>query len=133
MLSLLEPMQITKKKADHIIKMSETCGRISEVLKKGDYPALDLAIVADINSTVGHSHATFDEIYVLAHGSISVEFYDPASKRRWTDELQADELCVIRKGIHHKVVDGSVGNKLMVICVPGFDMNDEQVSSILES
>ena len=124
-------MHTTKKKTDHIVVMTETCGRISEVLRKGDYPAFDLAVVDDIRSTVGHSHATFDEIYFLAHGTMSVEFYDPSSQQRWVDDLEADELCVIGKGIHHKVVDGSAGNKLIVVCVPGFDGSDERVSDVL--
>jgi mannose-6-phosphate isomerase-like protein (cupin superfamily) len=125
-------MHITKKKSDHAEKMSDTCGVISEVLRKGEYLGLDLAIVNDINTTVGHYHKSFDEIYVITGGFLSVEFYNPVENVRWNEEFQTDELCVISKGLHHKVIDGSPKNKLMVICVPGFDIADEHRSDVLE-
>ena len=126
-------MFITKKLTDHIKKTSETCGEISEVLTRGEYAHLDVAVICGITHTVAHYHASFDEVYLVASGALTVEFYDPARQHKWAETYHSDELCVIGKGLHHKVVGGTAQNKLIVICVPGFDLADEHISEVLES
>jgi mannose-6-phosphate isomerase-like protein (cupin superfamily) len=121
---------ITKLLSDHVVKTSPFCGAIHEILTGAEYsPSLALAI--DIRETVPHFHKTFDEVYFVLDGEISLALHDPATGKTTEQRLGADELCVITKGVHHKVVRSSAKNRLCVICVPHFDPSDEHKSEIL--
>jgi mannose-6-phosphate isomerase-like protein (cupin superfamily) len=121
---------ITKLLGDHVVKTSPFCGAIHEILTGAEYsPSLALAI--DIRETVAHFHKSFDEVYFVLDGEISLALHDPASGKTTEQRLGADELCVISKGVHHKVVRSSAKNRLCVICVPHFDPSDEHKSEIL--
>ena len=37
------------------------------------------------------------------------------------------KLCVVPKGIHHKVIDASPQNVLCVVCTPPFNLADESI------
>ena len=125
--------QIIRTKQDQITKDTPFCGKVTEILKKGDYAAFDLATLDNIHHTTGHYHATFDELYMMLAGSIDLALFDPTSGQKNYVTLNADEVCVIPKGWHHKVLNGSTGNKLLVICVPGFNPGDEEYSKFLET
>jgi mannose-6-phosphate isomerase-like protein (cupin superfamily) len=121
---------ITKLLGDHIVKTSPFCGAIHEILTGAEYsPSVALAI--DIRETVPHFHQTFDEIYFVLDGEIALTLHDPASGATTEQRLVADELCVITKGVHHKVAAASPKNRLCVICVPRFDPADEHKSDVL--
>jgi mannose-6-phosphate isomerase-like protein (cupin superfamily) len=121
---------ITKLLSDHVVKTSPFCGAIHEILTGAEYsPSIALAI--DIRETVPHFHKTFDEIYFVLDGEIALTLHDPATGKTTEQKLVADELCVITKGVHHKVAASSPNNRLCVICVPHFDARDEHKSEAL--
>jgi mannose-6-phosphate isomerase-like protein (cupin superfamily) len=121
---------ITKLLRDHVVKTSPFCGAIHEILTGAEYsPSIALAI--DIRETIPHFHQTFDEIYFVLDGEIALTLHDPASGKTTEQRLVTDELCVISKGVHHKVAASSAKNRLCVICVPHFDPGDEHKSAAL--
>jgi mannose-6-phosphate isomerase-like protein (cupin superfamily) len=121
---------ITKLLRDHVVKTSPFCGAIHEILTGAEYsPSIALAI--DIRETVPHFHKTFDEIYFVLDGEITLTLHDPANGKTIEQRLGADELCVISKSVHHKVAASSPKNRLCVICVPHFDPRDETKSEAL--
>ncbi|HEX9168374.1 MAG TPA: hypothetical protein VF886_05515 [Roseiarcus sp.] len=62
---------ITKLMRDHVVKTSPFCGAIHEILSGKEYsPSIALAI--DIRETVAHYHQTFDEIYFVLDGEITL-------------------------------------------------------------
>ena len=119
---------LVRKVTDHQVKESPWCGEIREILAGGAYPSLSVAVALDIRPTRAHFHRTFDEIYFVLDGSLTLRFHDPKTDRTWTESLGADELCVITRGIHHAVVEASPRNRLCVLCVPPFDPADETTS-----
>jgi hypothetical protein len=54
--------------------------------------------------------------------------YDPGVEKFSEHLLEPHELMVIAPGIHHKVMCASEKNRISVICLPGFDPNDEHMS-----
>lgn len=122
---------IIRKLHDHVVVQSPLCGEIREILRSGDYPAASLAVAVDIRPTEAHYHSGFDEIYFVLDGSITLRFYDPSEDRSWTESLCANELCLINKGVHHKIIESSETNRLCAICVPAFDHEDEYASDQL--
>lgn len=121
---------ILKHLSDHVIKHSPTCGAIHEVLRGQEYSP-NLAIAFDIGVTTPHYHKSFDEIYFVIEGAIDLRLHDPESEATTNHRLEANELCVITKGIHHQVTSASPKNRLAVITVPRFDMSDEHFSDKL--
>ena len=121
---------ITKLLKDHVIIKSPFCGELREVLPGQEYSP-DIAIAMDISPTTAHYHIGFDEIYFVLDGELLLQFYDPASGEITEQELAANELCVISKGIHHKVAEASASNRLCVITVPRFDASDEHLSGVI--
>ncbi|HTY25790.1 MAG TPA: hypothetical protein VMC85_21860 [Desulfomonilaceae bacterium] len=119
---------IVKLYKDHVVKQSPTCGELREILIGNDYPFLNIAVALDIKPTIAHYHKGFEEIYFVLDGWMNLTFFDPATDKIWTQRLGANELCVIGKGIHHKVIEASDNNRLSVITVPGFDGSDEHLS-----
>jgi mannose-6-phosphate isomerase-like protein (cupin superfamily) len=119
---------LTKKLADHFVIHSPFCGEIREIITGKDYDKLGIAIAVDIKPTTAHYHKTFDEIYFVLDGELELEFYDPALEKTWSEVLSANELIVVSKGIHHKVVRSSGHNRLCVVSVPPFHADDENPS-----
>jgi mannose-6-phosphate isomerase-like protein (cupin superfamily) len=119
---------IVKLLKDHHLKESPTCGELREILTAADYSQTNIAIALDIKPTKAHYHDNFDEIYFVLDGSISLKFYEVATARNWSQKLMANELCVISKGTHHKVIEASKTNRLCIITVPHFDAADEHLS-----
>jgi mannose-6-phosphate isomerase-like protein (cupin superfamily) len=117
-----------RKQEHHNIKMSPVCGKIIEILSSRDYPRIDIAIVLDIKPTKAHYHKSFEEIYFVLDGHITLGLYEPKENKYNECILEANELMVIAPGIHHKVMAASDKNRLCVICLPGFDPNDEHLS-----
>jgi mannose-6-phosphate isomerase-like protein (cupin superfamily) len=119
---------LTKKLADHFVIHSPFCGEIREIITGKDNDKLGIAIAVDIKPTTAHYHKTFDEIYFVLDGELELEFYDPALEKTWSEVLSANELIVVSKGIHHKVVRSSGHNRLCVVSVPPFHADDENPS-----
>ena len=111
---------IVKKVKDHHVITSNTCGNIHEILTDEDYDSLSVAVLPDSQPTKGHYHEKFEEIYFVLDGSVKLKFHNPENGRTWNEELSADELCVIPKGVHHVIEETSPGNRLCVMCVPRF-------------
>lgn len=82
------------------------------------------AIAIDIKPTTSHFHKTFDEIYFVLDGELELEFYDPTADKTWTEKLSTNELVVVSKGIHHKVIRASERNRLCVLSAPPFHADD---------
>lgn len=119
---------LIKHELDHHIVSSPTCGEIREILHNQDYN-LGIAICINIYPTQGHFHVTFDETYFLLDGQITLGLYDSSNKIRTEVKLKANELCIITKGIHHKVLEASAANRLCVISFPPFHSDDEHPSN----
>lgn len=58
---------------------------------------------------------TFDETYFVLDGQIDLELYDPSNGKTSVCHLKANELCVVTKGLHHKIIKASTENRLCVI------------------
>jgi mannose-6-phosphate isomerase-like protein (cupin superfamily) len=121
---------ILRHLADHIVKTSPTCGAIHEILRDGECSP-NLALAFNIGRTVPHYHTTFDEIYFVLDGTIDLRLHDPASALTTVHRLEANEVCVITRGIHHEILSASPANRLAVITSPRFDMSDEHASEVL--
>jgi len=119
---------LTKKLGDHIVVHSPFCGEIREIITGADYDKLGIAVAIDIKPTTAHFHKTFDEIYFVLDGEIELEFYDPATENTLNEVLTANELTVVSKGVHHRVVRASERNRLCVVSAPPFHEDDENPS-----
>lgn len=119
---------LIRKVADHQVKQSPWCGEIREILSASAYQPLSIAIALDIKPTKAHFHRSFDEIYFVLDGSLTLRLHDPVTEKTWTESVTTNELVVISKGVHHGVVEASAGNRLCVICTPPFDPSDETTS-----
>ena len=117
-----------KLASDQVVKQSPFCGEIREILVGSEYSP-NVAVAINIGKTTAHYHQTFDEVYFVLDGSIVLKLFDPASRQTTEQKLNANELCVITKGVHHQIVESSAENRLCVICAPRFDANDEHPSS----
>lgn len=120
---------LVKKVQDQVLISSPICGEIKEIIRGNDYAPLGLAVAIDIRPTQGHYHTTFDEIYFVLDGKLTLKLFDPISNDIWTEKLEANELIVISKGVHHRVIDSSDKNRLCVISVPPFHLDDEHDSN----
>jgi len=118
---------ITKLVKDHVVKVTPTCGEIREILSGNEYSP-NIAIALDIRPTKAHVHRGFDEIYFVLDGHLKIRLYDPVGDRRTELRLAANELCVITRGIHHRIIEASGKNRLCVITIPRFNAGDEQLS-----
>lgn len=119
---------IVKQFKDHIKVDARFCGQLREILTAADYPKLSIAIAVNIKDTEAHYHDDFEEIYFVLDGTILIELYDSHTEKKWIEQLNENELCVIRKGTHHRIIDYSDNNRLCVICVPPFNREDEHLS-----
>lgn len=121
-----------KKLSDIVIHQTPFCGEIREILALSDYQPVGIALAIDIQSTIAHYHQTFDEIYFVLDGTMTLELYDPQQDRRQFVELAANELCVVAKGVHHRISKASPQNRLCVVSTPSFQMGDEYPSDQFE-
>ena len=121
---------ITKLWKDHVIKQSPFCGELREILPGSEHSP-DIAIALDIRPTTAHFHQGFDEIYFVPDGNLVLELYDPAKGEIIEQKLSANELCVITKGIHHKIKEAAEKNRLCIITMPCFDGQDEHESEVI--
>ena len=124
---------IEKRVADQVVKYSDFCGELREILRCRECAGLDLAVLEDIHWTVGHFHRGFDEIYFQLDGKLIIAVFDPSNSETRIVELERNEVCVIPRGVHHKVIGGSTRNRLCCICIPGFDPSDENRSDRFEN
>ncbi len=122
---------LIKHLADHLVIHSPMCGEIREILTQSDYKPLGIALALDIQPTQAHYHRTFDEIYFVLDGQISVESFDPQDGTVRISELGSNELLVIKKGVHHRILSASERNRLCVITSPPFCREDELASDRL--
>jgi len=122
---------ILKKLADHVVIDNPLCGTIHNILRKSDFEGTNVAIAIDIRPTKAHYHQTFEEIYLVLDGSLTLALHDPANNSTREVELQANELCLINKGLHHVIKSASPKNRLCIITHPHFDPADETPSHIL--
>jgi mannose-6-phosphate isomerase-like protein (cupin superfamily) len=120
-----------KLKNDHKIIQTDTCGQIREILSGGEHPNLDLAIAIDIHPTKAHFHKSFDEIYFVLDGSMTLKTFDPLNGNLEEQQLQANELCLIPKGVHHKITQCSEKNRLCIISTPRWVAEDENSSDLI--
>lgn len=121
---------ILKLRADHVVKQSPTCGEIREILRGAEFSP-NVALAVNIGPTTAHWHAGFDEIYFVLDGEIELQLHDPATNATTTPRLGANELCVIPRGTHHRIVTASAENRLSVLTMPRFDPADEILSDRL--
>jgi mannose-6-phosphate isomerase-like protein (cupin superfamily) len=121
-------MIIKLKKGQKVVQTK--CGNVHEILSGGEYSP-NISFVPNIRQTVGHYHTGFDEIYFVLDGRLVIKFYDPNTDKFEEHELHRNELVIISKGIHHKVIKSSDRNRLCVITVPKYDANDEKISEII--
>lgn len=124
-MTLIRTPVILKHISDQHIVNSPTCGKVHEILRIGEYDPLGIAIAINIKPTQGHFHLTFDEIYFVLDGYVILEIYDPRTEEKAVYDIKENELCVITKGVHHKIIDASENNRLCVISAPPFHRDDE--------
>jgi mannose-6-phosphate isomerase-like protein (cupin superfamily) len=119
---------IIKKRTDHISSETKCCGNLSEILTKRDDKFVGVAIAVNIQPTLPHFHMSFDEIYLVLDGMITLDLYDPNHQTYLACDLGANELCIITRGIHHRISKSSNTNRLCVITNPAFQADDEHPS-----
>jgi hypothetical protein len=81
-----------------------------------DYDGVGVALAFDIKPTHGHYHRTFAEIYGPGR-RLTLQFYDPPTTGSGP-RICTNELAVISKDVHHKVIEASSQNRLCVLTVP---------------
>ena len=115
----------------HKVVDTDTCGQIREILSNGEYAPFDLAIVIDLHPTKAHFHKTFDEVYFVLDGTITVKTFNPLTEKYDEFQLNSNELCLITKGIHHRITQSTQTNRLCVISSPQWIAGDEHESSLI--
>lgn len=122
---------IVIKKEEHLPIVSPFCKNGFVVSDSNHSKNFDMAIFNNIKPTIGHYHNNFEEAYLLFKGSITVETYNPTTKEKHIYILKSNDLIIIPPKIHHKITASSEENCLYVICVPGFNRDDEFESQVL--
>lgn len=120
-----------KTVADHRVVATPTCGELREILGSGDCEKLDLAVAINLRPTKAHFHSTFEEIYLVLDGSMTLVTYEPGAGKIEEQQLSANELCIIPQGTHHRISTASENNRLCVISVPHWRADDEELSDKL--
>ena len=119
---------ITKKYAEHNILDSPYAREMREIINSSEYEKAAVAIAVDLEQMDAHYHRTFDEIFFVLDGDMKFEFYDPQNDKVWTEELSVNDLVIVKKGIHHKVLGASEHNRLLVVSIPPYYPDDETPS-----
>lgn len=125
-------MVIVKKVRDQKLGINEYCGAFNDVLTCDDSPNLTIALAFDVRPTIGHYHLVFQEVYFVLDGNLTMEFYDPHTKKTWQEKLNTNELCSIGPKIHHRIIEASEKNRLTLICAPAWSAADEYPSTVLK-
>lgn len=120
----------TKLAIDHHVKLSPFCGEIREILLGREYTP-KVALAMNIKPTAADYHEGFDEVYFVLDNSLVMGLFDPGVSETTEQGLNTNELCVISKGVHHKVVSASIDDRLCVLCTPRFDPGDEHSSTVI--
>jgi len=119
---------ITKKYTEHNVLDSPYAGEMREIINSSEYNKAGVAIAVDLEQMDAHYHRTFDEIFFVLDGDMKFEFYDPANGNVWTEESSLNDLVIVKKGIHHKVLSASEHNRLLVVSIPPYHPDDENPS-----
>ena len=119
---------ITKKYSEHNVLDSPYAREMREILNSSEYDKAAVAVAVDLEQMDAHYHETFDEIFYVLDGDIKFEFYDPDNGNIWTEGLSGDELLVVKKGIHHKILRATEHNRMLVISIPPYHPDDENPS-----
>ncbi len=119
---------ITKKYAEHNVLDSPYAREMREIIDAGEYEKAGVAIAVDLEQMDAHYHKTFDEIFFVLDGDMRFEFYDPQNCNIWTVESSKNDLVIVEKEIHHKVLRASEHNRLLVISIPPYHSDDENPS-----
>jgi len=119
---------ITKKYAEHNVLDSPYAREMREIINSSEYEKAGVAIAVDLEQMDAHYHKTFDEIFFVLDGDMKFEFYDPETENIWTVESSANDLVIVKKGIHHKVLGASEHNRLLVVSIPPYYPDDENPS-----
>ena len=117
---------------DHVHVKSPFCGDLIEVLR-GRQSAPDIAVLIDVRPTKAHYHNTFEEVYFVLDGALSLRLFDPDEGETEEYLLAPHEVCVIPRRTHHQIASSSYHNRLCVLCIPCFDPNDETPSDKIGS
>ena len=119
---------VTKKYTEHNVLDSPYAREMREIINSSEYEKASMAIAVDLEQMDAHYHKTFDQIFFVLEGDMKFEFYDPANGNVWTVESSVNDLVIVKKGIHHKVLRASEHNRLLVISIPQYDPDDENPS-----
>jgi len=119
-----------RKAAEYPRIHSDACGALLDMITTGDHAGCTLVSAVNIKPTRGHYHPDFTEVYLVASGRLELKLYDPATRQMSEASLGPNELCIIRPGIHHKIVSASDENLLYVIATPAF--TSEVLSDVLK-
>ena len=119
---------IKKKYSDHIVLDCPYAKEMREILNSSEYDKAGVAIAVDLEQMDAHYHKTFDEVFYVLDGDIKLEFYDPDNGNIWTEGLSKDELLVVKKGTHHKILRATEHNRMLIISIPPYHREDENPS-----
>jgi len=119
---------ITKKYTEHNVLDSPYAREMREIINSSEYNKAGVAIAVDLEQMDAHYHKTFDEIFFVLDGEMKFEFYDPANGNVWAEESSLNDLVIVKKGIHHKVLSASEHNRLLVVSIPPYHPDDENPS-----
>lgn len=119
---------ITKKYTEHNVLDSPYAREMREIINSNEYEKASMAIAVDLEQMDAHYHRTFDEIFFVLEGDMKFEFYDPQNGNIWTVESSVNDLVIVKKGIHHKVLRASENNRLLVVTIPPYHPDDENPS-----
>ncbi len=119
---------VTKKYTEHNVLDSPYAREMREIINSSEYEKASMAIAVDLEQMDAHYHKTFDQIFFVLEGDMKFEFYDPQNGNIWTVESSVNDLVIVKKGIHHKVLRASEHNRLLVISIPQYDPDDENPS-----
>ncbi len=122
---------IHKKPEDQIIHECDYAREMREILGASEYDKMGLAIGVDLGPMATHFHKTFDEIFYVLEGGMNCKFHDPESGKTWTEELSEGDMLVVRKGVHHKILEASSKNRLMVMSIPPWHAEDVNPSDAI--
>ena len=122
---------IHKKTQDHVLYDCDYAREMRQILSPSEYDKAGLALGVDLGPMNSHYHKTFDEIFYVLEGSMNCKFYDPESGKTWSEELSSGDVLVVPKGVHHKILEASSKNKLIVMSIPPWHADDVNPSDAI--
>lgn len=122
---------IHKKLQEHVLYDCDYAREMRQILSPSEYDKAGLALAVDLGQMNSHYHKTFDEIFYVLEGSMNCKFYDPESKKTWSEELSSGDVLVVPKGVHHKILEASSKNKLIVMSIPPWHADDVNPSDAI--